>query len=86
MKDSELAAVLRAEEEAEWRKADIASRHERGALDADAAERVAALIDEHRLYKARGAMDRAEEFLAELRRQFLMTIRQLEVDDAKAYL
>lgn len=80
MKDGELRAVIAAEEEAQLRRAGIAKKVESQAIDAAAGERLAELIDEHRIYKAAAALDRCAEFLDELKRQMTMTIRALESD------
>lgn len=83
MKDSELEAILSAEEEAQRRKAEIERRVADGHLDEAAAERVLGVVDEHRLFKASAAFERCTEFLEELKSQFLMTIRTMEVDGKK---
>jgi len=85
MKDGELYAVVAAEEEAQRRRLEILQKVEAGTFDTAAAERLIALIDEHRLYKAHAALDRGAEFLGELKRQMNATIRALELD-SKSFL
>ena len=83
MKDGELTTIVAAEEEAVRRLADIETKVSSGAISREAGDRLAALVDEHRLYKAQSALDRCEEFLEELKRQMKATISQLEVDSKR---
>jgi hypothetical protein len=85
MKDGELESVILAEAEARRRQTDIIARRDRGEIDPAAADRLLAVVDDHRLYKARHATARSEEFLQELARHFHETIKRLEVD-AKSYV
>lgn len=80
MKDAELLAIIKAEEQAMSRKQEIEEKVGAGVIDSEAGARLLAVIDEHRLFKARAALDRCGEFLGELRGQMMMTIRSLEVD------
>lgn len=80
MKDGELEVIIAAEEEARVRIIDIQNRVASGRMDQAAGQRVIEVIDEHRLYKCREAMERAGEFLGELKKQLSMTIKQMEVD------